>query len=150
MRLLFDYQLAVAFNTMVAIEWLRRRPYPKLTIALTHKIYTAVSIYSNTTSSRVPATDNPYSTMTHSNVSMCQVEQNGLGPVDGGPPNPDVYSTACSCSDLIRSHVSEIPSPYRYLHTLTAFETLATVKDPNYLYVLNSTRSDLSPLFAIS
>lgn len=70
---------------------------------------------------------------------MCQVEPNGLGPVDGGPPNPDVYSTACSCSDLVHSFASGIPSPYRYLQTLTAFETLTTVEDPNYLYV--STRS---------
>lgn len=53
----------------------------KLTIALTHKQYIAISIKFNATSSPLPASDNPYTTLTHSNVSMCQVEQNGLGPV---------------------------------------------------------------------
>ncbi len=107
----------------------------KPTIALTHKTNKAVSITLNATSSPFPATSDSYTTSASPNVSMCQVEQNGLGPVDGGPLNPDVYSTACLCSNLIHSFVSEIPSPYRYLHTLTTFETLPAVKDPNYLYV---------------
>ena len=106
-----------------------------LTVGLTHETVTAVSISFYATSSPFPGTGHSYTTSASPNVSMCQVEQNGLGPVDGGPPDPDVYSTACSCSNLIHSFVSEIPSPYRYLNTLTAVETLPAVKDPNYLYV---------------
>lgn len=83
----------------------------KLIIALTHKQYIAVSINFNATSSPLPASDNSYSTLTHLNVSMCQVEQNGLGPGEGGPRNPDAYSTACSCSDLVHSFVSGYPVP---------------------------------------
>lgn len=81
---------------------------------------------------------------------MCAVAQNGLAPVGDGPPAPEDYSTACSCSDLVHSFASVIPSPYRYLHTLTAFETYTTPTDPNYLYVKYCAQNDSCPTFPIS
>ena len=63
---------------------------------------------------------------------MCEVIHEGLGPIDGGPPNPDVYSTACSCNALVSAHASTATSTFRYsLDTVT--ETLTTFTDASYI-----------------
>ena len=61
-----------------------------------------------------------HTTLADPNVSMCQVEDNGLGgPDDGGPPEAgDADWTACSCSKLVRSVTD--PS---FLHVLMRLET---------------------------
>ena len=93
----------------------------------------------NATSPSLQATVGPDSTLTPPNISMCAVEQNGLSPIADGPPVPADYSTACSCSDLIRSFASEVPSPYLDRNsrndTFTAFATLTTIADAQYMYV---------------
>ena len=96
---------------------------------------TAVSLQVNVTSPSLTGTVGSPSTLAHSNASMCAVVHNGLGPIGDGPPRPEDYSTACSCSDLIRSFASTTLSPYRGMHNLTYFATVTSVKDPNYLYV---------------
>ena len=81
----------------------------------------------------------PDSTLAGANVSMCEVEQNGLSPIADGPPVPAYYSTACSCSDLIRSFATVVPSPYLDRNTLndtvTDFATLTTITNAQYMYV---------------
>ena len=62
---------------------------------------------------------------------MCQVQNNGLGPIDGGPPNPDVYSTACSCSDLYSAHASTLISTFQD-RVGPVTETLTTFTDSSY------------------
>lgn len=114
----------------------------KLKLALADTPNTAVSIKANTTAFPFRGNTDPYSTIAHPNVSMCAVVQNGFIPDGGGPPGPEDYSTACSCSDLIHSFASLVPDPYpdQYVSdTITSFETLfatlTTITVPHYLYV---------------
>ena len=62
---------------------------------------------------------------------MCQVIPLGLGPVDGGPPNPGVYSTACSCSELVSAHATTITSTFQD-RVGPVTETLTTFTDTSY------------------
>ncbi len=70
-------------------------------------------------------------TQPSNNASMCQVIPLGLGPVDGGPPNPDVYSTACSCSNLFSSHAATIISTFAN-RVGPVTETLTSFTDTSY------------------
>lgn len=109
----------------------------RLKLALADTPDTALSIKANTTSFSFRGTAGAYRTTAHPNVSMCAVVPNGLAPIGGGPPEPEDFSTACSCSDLIHSFASLIPSPYLYRDTLTlletGFETFTTITVPQYL-----------------
>ena len=71
---------------------------------------------------------------------MCAVAQNGLAPIGGGPPEPEDFSTACSCSNLLGSFASVVTSPYVYRDTLTAFETaletFTYITNHQYMYVV--------------
>lgn len=133
---LFPYQI-ICFNGLFRTPTLNQAAS-----TLTHNMNTAISIKANSTSYPFPATNNSHATLGHSNVSMCQVEQTGMGSVEGSPPNADIYSTACSCSDLIHSLAFGISSPSRYLRTLTPVETPTTVKDQSYMYVQSLVRND--------
>lgn len=44
---------------------------------------------------------------------MCEEEQKGFDLMNGGLLNSDIYSTACSCSDLIQSFASGAPRTFR-------------------------------------
>ena len=81
---------------------------------------------------------------------MCAVEHHGLGPLGDGPPRPEDYSTACSCSDLIRSFASTTLSPYMELHNLTEFVTITTVKNPSYMYVWHPAENHMYPISPVS
>ena len=65
------------------------------------------------------------------NASMCPVIAQGLGPVDGGPPHPGRFSTACSCSKLFSSHAATILS--RFTNRSGAMtQTITTFTDSTY------------------
>ncbi len=106
----------------------------KLIFTLIYTSNTAVSLQVNATSPSLWGTAGPSNTMAQPVVPMCEVVHNGLGPIGDGPPRPEDYSTACSCSDLIRSFVHTTLSSYN-MYDITGIETVTTVRDPNYLYV---------------
>ena len=103
----------------------------------------AISVHVNATSPSRIGTVGSSSTTPYSNASMCAVEHHGLAPLGDGPPMPEDYSTACSCSDLIRSFASTTLSPYMVMHNITEFETITTIENPKYLYVWNPAESHI-------
>ena len=118
---------------------LQRPTLTQFTFTLTYKKTTAVSINFNATSPLSQGTVSPYSNSAHPSASMCAVAQNGLAPIGGGPPEPEDFSTACSCSNLLGSFASVVTSPYVYRDTLTAFETaletFTYITNHQYMYV---------------
>ena len=63
-----------------------------------------------------------YNASAHPKVPIYDVEQKGFDSENGDLLNSDVYSTACSCSNIIHSFASEAPRSVRD-------------RDPVYVYL---------------
>ncbi|KAL6720091.1 hypothetical protein ACLMJK_002012 [Lecanora helva] len=90
----WDFLLIAAFLLVASIDAAPSASPPK---------YAA-----NSTITPKAGTSGGFRTGAQPSASMCEVTRNGLAPIGDGPPNPAVYSTACSCNAIVSKHVGTV------------------------------------------